>query len=69
MRSKIAILAMTSWALTMSPFIVSAGNVDLTQYHPMKKKIAELNLTADQQEKLKVVHKERMVRRNRCSTR
>ncbi len=58
MRSNMAILAMTSWALTISPFIASAGNVDSTQYHPMKKRIAELNLTADQQEKLKAMHKE-----------
>jgi Spy/CpxP family protein refolding chaperone len=58
MINKAAILAITSWALTISPFIASAGNGDSTQYHTMKKKFAELNLTADQKEKLKALHKE-----------
>jgi Spy/CpxP family protein refolding chaperone len=60
MISKTAVLAMTSWALTMSPFIASAENGDSTHNHPMKNKFAELNLTADQKEKLKALHKEGM---------
>jgi Spy/CpxP family protein refolding chaperone len=60
MRNKVVILALAGWALTMSPLMASAANCDSTQYPSMKKKIAELNLTADQQAKLKTVHEDRM---------
>jgi Spy/CpxP family protein refolding chaperone len=59
MKNKLVILALTSFSLTISPLLAWAGNDDSAQYLPMKKKMAELNLTADQQGKLLALHKEK----------
>jgi len=59
MKNKLIVLAIAGWALTISPFMAWAGNDDSAQYLPIKKKMAELNLTADQQGKLIALDKEK----------
>jgi Spy/CpxP family protein refolding chaperone len=60
MKSRIFFFALIGVALTMTPSLALAGSCDSTHAGPMKKKFAELNLTTDQKDKLKALHKEGM---------